>query len=86
MTHFGASEDVDWQLAEVGARLDRIADMARDLDSSDWIEAVRSELRAASSPEVYDAYLQAAPTDQAYAGLRRYWDKRQATADAAGAG
>jgi len=77
MTHFGASEDVQWQLSEVGARLDRIAEMAKDLDAAGWIEAVRGELRAASSPEVYEAYLQAAPTDQAYAGLRRYWDKRQ---------
>ncbi|HEY2656548.1 MAG TPA: MBL fold metallo-hydrolase [Solirubrobacteraceae bacterium] len=80
MTHFGASEDVEEQLTDVAARLDRIAELARDLDAVGWIEAVRAELRAASSPEVYEAYLQAAPTDQAYAGLRRYWDKRQAAA------
>jgi len=86
MTHFGASEDVQEQLADVGARLDRIAGLARDLDSAEWIEAVRAELRTSSSPEVFEAYLQAAPTDQAYAGLRRYWDKRQAPAHAAGQG
>ncbi len=80
MTHFGASEDVEAQLADVGARLDRIAELARDLDAAGWIEAVRAELQAAASPEVYEAYLQAAPTDQAYAGLCRYWDKRQAAA------
>lgn len=80
MTHFGASEDVEAQLADVGARLDRIAELARDLDAAGWIEAVRAELQAAASPEVYEAYLQAAPTDQAYAGLRRYWDKRQPAA------
>jgi glyoxylase-like metal-dependent hydrolase (beta-lactamase superfamily II) len=84
MTHFGASDDVQSQLADVGTRLDRIAELAKDLDSADWIEAVRSDLRARASPEVYEAYLQAAPTDQAYAGLRRYWDKRQAATDAAG--
>jgi len=82
MTHFGASEDVEWQLAEVGARLDRIAELARQLDSERWIEAVRAELRDGSSPEVFEAYLQAAPTDQAYAGLRRYWDKRRAAGEA----
>ena len=85
MTHFGASDDVEWQLADVGARLDRVAELARDLDSERWIEAVRAELREASSPEVYESYMQATPTDQAYAGLRRYWDKRGAAdrADAA---
>jgi len=82
MTHFGASQDVEWQLAEVGARLDRIAELARQLDSERWIEAVRAELRDGSSPEVFEAYLQAAPTDQAYAGLRRYWDKRRAAGEA----
>jgi glyoxylase-like metal-dependent hydrolase (beta-lactamase superfamily II) len=77
MTHFGASEDVEWQLADVGTRLDRIAALARELDSDAWIEAVRSEFRELSSPEVFEAYLQAMPTDQAYLGLRRYWDKRK---------
>jgi glyoxylase-like metal-dependent hydrolase (beta-lactamase superfamily II) len=77
-THFGAHEDVEWQLAEVGARLDRVAELARDLDSDAWIETVRDELSSAASPEVYQAYLQAIPTDQSYAGLRRYWDKRAA--------
>jgi glyoxylase-like metal-dependent hydrolase (beta-lactamase superfamily II) len=82
MTHFGASEDVDWQLTDVGARLDRIAELARNLDGDRWIEAVRAELRDASSPDVFEAYLQATPTDQAYAGLRRYWDKRRAADEA----
>ena len=48
-----------------------------------WMEEARRDLRRVSSPEVYEAYLQAIPTDQAYAGLRRYWDKRQAAADEA---
>ena len=75
-THFGAAEDVDWQLAEVGARLDRMAELAKDLAAEQWREAFQAELRAAATPEVYEAYLQAVPTDQAYAGLRRYWDKQ----------
>jgi glyoxylase-like metal-dependent hydrolase (beta-lactamase superfamily II) len=82
MTHFGASGDVEWQLTDVRARLDRIVELARELESEPWIEAVRAELREASSPEVFEAYLQATPTDQAYAGLRRYWDKRRASDEA----
>jgi glyoxylase-like metal-dependent hydrolase (beta-lactamase superfamily II) len=77
-THFGAHEDVEWQLTEIGSRLDRVAELARDLDSDAWIETVRAELSGATSREVYAAYLQAIPTDQSYAGLRRYWDKQAA--------
>ena len=86
MTHFGASEDVEWQLADVGDRLDRMAALAKDLDAGAWIEAVQAEFRASASPEVFEAYLQAMPTDQAYMGLRRYWDKRRAAGDGPRAG
>jgi hypothetical protein len=46
------------------------------------IEAVRADFREQSTPEVYETYLQATPTDQAYAGLRRYWDKQDESARA----
>ena len=45
MTHFGASEDVEWQLADVGTRLDRIARARQRNSTADaWIDAVRAEL------------------------------------------
>jgi len=76
MTHFGASEDVGAQLEAVAERLDRWAAFARDRDEAGWIEAVRAELRSRADGDSVGAYLQAVPSDQAYAGLRRYWDKQ----------
>jgi glyoxylase-like metal-dependent hydrolase (beta-lactamase superfamily II)/cell division septum initiation protein DivIVA len=76
MTHFGSSEAVAEQLADVGERLDRWAVAARDNDEPAWTELVRHELREGGADTAFPAYMQAVPTDQAYAGLRRYWQKR----------
>jgi glyoxylase-like metal-dependent hydrolase (beta-lactamase superfamily II) len=76
MTHFGSSEDVDAQLAELSERLDEWADYARDLDQDAFVERVRSEIGNAVDSETAAAYEQAAPPDQLYAGLERYWRKR----------
>jgi glyoxylase-like metal-dependent hydrolase (beta-lactamase superfamily II) len=78
MTHWGASEEVEDQLQQVAERLDRWAALAREHDEQAWVQAVREELRRDASPEVFEAYLQAVPSDQAYAGLERYWAKRAA--------
>jgi glyoxylase-like metal-dependent hydrolase (beta-lactamase superfamily II) len=77
MTHFGASEDVEGQLAELGRRLDKWAQLARDNDQEGFIAAVREEITAdGASPELAATYQQAAPAEQLYAGLQRYWSKR----------
>jgi glyoxylase-like metal-dependent hydrolase (beta-lactamase superfamily II) len=77
MTHFGESLDVQEQLAELGARLDTWAAFARDHEFPEFAEAVRAELLASPAPDALAAYEQAAPADQLYAGLRRYWSKRE---------
>ena len=71
MTHFGAYDDVDAQLAELSERLDRWAGLARGGDRSAFIAAVRAEIGSASAAE----YEQAAPAEQLYAGYERYWRK-----------
>jgi glyoxylase-like metal-dependent hydrolase (beta-lactamase superfamily II) len=76
MTHFGASEDVSAQLEEVGRRLDAWAEVARTEDMETFIETVGREIDADVGPELAAAYKQAAPPDQLYAGLDRYWRKR----------
>jgi glyoxylase-like metal-dependent hydrolase (beta-lactamase superfamily II) len=76
MTHFGAGEDPPVQLAEVGRRLDAWAQLARDRDEAGFIEAVTEEIDRAADPETAAAFVQAAPPDQLYAGLARYWSKR----------
>ena len=82
-THFGASDDPEAQLAEVSARLDDWAARAREQDLETFIAGVRAEIDAHSDPDLHEAYEQAAPADQLYAGLERYWRKR---ADAVPAG
>jgi glyoxylase-like metal-dependent hydrolase (beta-lactamase superfamily II) len=80
MTHFGSSVDVADQLRQVDERLDRWAQYAREYDVDAFGEAVREEIASRSDPETAAAYAQAAPRDQLYAGLRRYWSKREQAA------
>jgi glyoxylase-like metal-dependent hydrolase (beta-lactamase superfamily II) len=77
MTHFGPSDEVESQLHEVGARLDAWAQLARARDRDSFIATVHEQIRADAGPELADAYQQAAPAEQLYAGLDRYWQKRQ---------
>ncbi|MHB8692300.1 MAG: MBL fold metallo-hydrolase [Solirubrobacteraceae bacterium] len=75
MTHFGSSEHVTEQLEEVGRRLDTWAALARDLEFEQFSAAVQAEIAVSADAETAAAYAQAAPRDQLYAGLRRYWEK-----------
>jgi glyoxylase-like metal-dependent hydrolase (beta-lactamase superfamily II) len=77
MTHFGAADDVDAHLDELEGRLDEWAALARGGDRDSFMAAVRSQIAsAARPPEVADQYEEAAPADQLFAGLERYWRKR----------
>jgi glyoxylase-like metal-dependent hydrolase (beta-lactamase superfamily II) len=76
ITHFGLSETPEAQLQEVGDRLDLWAESAHHQDRDAWVRAVEDELRAVTTPETFDAFVQATRSDLSYAGLRRYWDKR----------
>jgi glyoxylase-like metal-dependent hydrolase (beta-lactamase superfamily II) len=77
MTHFGASRDVARQLDELSDRLGRWSELARDHDQDEFIAAIQREIAASASPKVAQAYTQAAAPDQLYAGLERYWRKRE---------
>jgi glyoxylase-like metal-dependent hydrolase (beta-lactamase superfamily II) len=76
MTHFGASEDVEAQLGELSERLDDWAACARSVERESFVERVRAEVGEHVDSETAAAYEQAAPPDQLYAGLERYWRKR----------
>jgi glyoxylase-like metal-dependent hydrolase (beta-lactamase superfamily II) len=76
ITHFGASEDVDAQLAEVSERLDDLAARARQQDLEAFVAGLRAEIEQHVDPDTVEAYVQAAPPEQLYAGLERYWRKR----------
>ena len=70
LTHFGAYEDVAAHLDTLRVALRKQADWVRDLDEH--------EFRARRRAWVDDApvYEQAAPSDQMWLGLERYWRKR----------
>jgi len=78
MTHFGSSDDVERQLSEVGERLDAWAKRARVQDEQSFIDGINEEIAAASDDGLMPAYNQAAPPEQLYAGLVRYWRKLSA--------
>jgi glyoxylase-like metal-dependent hydrolase (beta-lactamase superfamily II) len=77
MTHFGGSEDVTHQLDELSDRLNRWAALARERDEAGFIAAIGHEIATSASAEVAQAYTQAAPPEQLYTGLKRYWRKRE---------
>jgi glyoxylase-like metal-dependent hydrolase (beta-lactamase superfamily II) len=76
ITHFGSYDDVEHQLDEVGWRLDEWAERAREQDRAAFVAGVRGEVENGAEPKLLDAYALAAPPDQVYAGLERYWRKR----------
>ncbi len=75
-THFGSAEDVESQLDELARRLDEWSVRAREQSRDEFIERVRREIAASAAPGTPPAYEQAAPPEQLYAGLDRYWRKR----------
>ena len=75
MTHFGASEDVGEQFDEVRRRLDERAQRARELDHDQFVSEVQAAIEREAEPGSAPAYEQAAPADQMYQGLERYWRK-----------
>jgi glyoxylase-like metal-dependent hydrolase (beta-lactamase superfamily II) len=76
MTHFGHSDDVPGQLADVDSRLDEWSELARSGGREAFIATVREQIRRDSGSELAATYQQAAPVEQLYAGYERYWRKR----------
>ena len=76
LTHFGQVTDVAEQLHSIRCALTEAADRAR-MDGEErfiaWIEGMLDER---TDPATMETFEQAAPPDQLYAGLARYWRKR----------
>jgi glyoxylase-like metal-dependent hydrolase (beta-lactamase superfamily II) len=83
MTHFGESRDVQGQLSELGRRLDDWAQLARAQDAMSFAAHITEEIQMSAEPDLVEAYIQAAPPEQLFRGLERYWRKR---AEAAASG
>jgi glyoxylase-like metal-dependent hydrolase (beta-lactamase superfamily II) len=75
LTHFGPLADVDAQLDAIGDRLRRWSGLARVGDRAAFLRAIDAELDA-SDPGTAARIRQAAPPEQLWMGLERYWRKR----------
>ncbi len=75
MTHFGYTDEAGEQLDELSKALDHWAQRARELDLEAFVREAREDLARRAEPQTLEAYEQAVPTDQRYAGLDRYWRK-----------
>ena len=74
LIHFGVADDVERHLAELRTRLREWAERIRDGATEEQFEADAG----ADLGDDRDAYEQAMPFWQSYAGLKRYWEKRGA--------
>ena len=78
LTHFGQVTDVADQLHRVRSALLDAADSARQDGEERFIARLEDELREATDPATMEVFEQAAPPDQLYQGLDRYWRTRAA--------
>jgi glyoxylase-like metal-dependent hydrolase (beta-lactamase superfamily II) len=78
LTHFGQVTDVADHLHRVRSALTDAADSARLDGEERFIARLEDGIREATDPATMEAYEQAAPPEQLYQGLERYWRKRAA--------
>ncbi len=87
LTHFGRVEDPPAQVERIRESLSRHAERARGGDQESFIGALEDDLRGAADAGVAERLRQAAPPEQLWLGLDRYWRKRTEREEAAqGAG
>ncbi|MGI8802315.1 MAG: MBL fold metallo-hydrolase [Solirubrobacteraceae bacterium] len=77
LTHFGSVDDPPAQLETMRRALPRFAERALLLDSDDFTAVLERELAETVDQATAASYRQALPPDQSWAGLRRYWSKRE---------
>jgi len=76
LTHFGQVTDVADHLHRVRSALIEAADSARLDGEERFIAKLEEGLGDNTDPATVEAFEQAAPPDQLYQGLARYWRKR----------
>jgi glyoxylase-like metal-dependent hydrolase (beta-lactamase superfamily II) len=76
LTHFGQVTDVTEHLHRMRSALVASADRARLRGEERFIAQLEEEIGDATDPATMEAFEQAAPPDQLYMGLERYWRKR----------
>ena len=76
LTHVGRVDDVERQLERLREGLRANAERARGGDRERFLAQVEAEIEAEAGPEVAERMRQAAPSEQLWLGLERYWRKR----------
>ena len=82
LAHFGAADDPQYHLGELRSALRTWAERAREGSEEEFVAAAEADVRAAADQATADLFQQAGPFWQSYAGLRRYWDKKEESAAA----
>ncbi len=75
LTHFGRVDDVTGHLLRVREGVARRGENARMHGEAAFMAGVEAELDAIGDPDVAERFRRAAPTDQMWLGLERYWRK-----------
>jgi hypothetical protein len=76
LTHFGRVTEVADHLHRMRCALTEAADSARLDGEERFIAGLESELHDTTDPATVEVFEQAAPPDQLYQGLERYWRKK----------
>jgi glyoxylase-like metal-dependent hydrolase (beta-lactamase superfamily II) len=77
LTHFGAADDPEAQLAAVREALLHNAELARRGDREAFLSAFEAGIDAVADAQTAIRMRQATPPDQQWLGLERYWRKRE---------
>ncbi|MBW3593112.1 MAG: MBL fold metallo-hydrolase [Actinobacteria bacterium] len=78
LPHFGVVDDPAEHLEAMRERLHLwVERVGAGASEEDFVAAAEREIETEAAPETREAYRQAAPAWQSYAGLRRYWDKKR---------
>ena len=77
LTHFGRVVEVGEQLERARARLREAAQRARTGDRDGFLRALHAELDERLDGAAAERFRQAAPPEQLWLGLERYWRKRE---------
>ena len=78
VTHFGIFDDAPAHLDGIARALEIAARRAREMSVEEYVAAMEAEVAAAGDADELAGYTLGAPPDQSYAGLVRYWSKREA--------
>ncbi len=76
LTHFGRVDDVASQLERLRERLRANAERARPGDRERFLASLQADIDAEAGGDAAERLRQAAPPEQLWLGLERYWRKR----------